>query len=424
MLNLFCKKINNITKTTLQHNLCISCGICKVVCNFGAISMKRNKYGEVNPVIDKKKCRNCAECIRYCPNTKNKTLELSKKVCSISKPHTYGLQNAKYYLAWDNNTHQRIKCCSGGVVTKLATHLLQNSTIDGMIHVERIWGHFGDLHYKARLSTSESEIQEHVSSAYQPIDFSDVLFKLKENKTYFITGTPCVIRAIKNLFDKNKKFSSINIITCALICSHNTNSQFIDYLGKINNVDNKNDWKVNIRHKDNSIIDANNFKTRFYTKEKDLLNKNRFESGWTKIWREYFFAMNACLKCSDFWGHEADISVKDAWGEWAKDPLGKSIVVIRNNILNEIFINSGIIFEELDFTIMENHQKPTAIFKQTESFNKNFKHIFSKSNRRNGLFQYYINSKLSKFLYTYLGYKATRIIMPVVTWLGCRSKKL
>lgn len=415
---------DNVLKTTVKNDRCINCGICKVVCPTNAICLKLNKYNEKKPIIDKDKCVNCGLCSKYCPNTENKITQEIEKLSNYKEPHTFGLQNSTYYVAWTPDKSQRQKCCSGGAVTTLACHLLQNKLIDGMVHVERLWGHRGDLHYGARLSFSVDEICENVSSAYQPIDFSEVIPKLENGKTYFITGTPCVIRGIKKLFEENNKYKDINIMTCALVCSHNTNAQFIDFLTEINELCDKEEWKVNIRYKDDEIIDANNFKNYIYTKEKVLLNKNRFESKWTHIWRNYYFAMGACLKCADFWGYEADISIKDAWGEWAKDPLGKSIVVIRNKNLEKEFLNSGLVFEKLDYETMKEHQITTAKYKQAQASNKMNKSILSKVNRKNMLFKYTLISKTSKFLYKNFGYKITKMFMPIIEFIATRGGKL
>ena len=122
--------------------------------------------------------------------------EEAKKISSIDLPHTFGLQGASYYLAWNPNKEQRQKCCSGGAVTMLATYLLKTGKIDGLVHVERLWGNRGDFHYGARLSNTIEEICENASSAYQPIDFSDVLKKLESGKTYMICG-----HDHKNCFD-------------------------------------------------------------------------------------------------------------------------------------------------------------------------------------------------------------------------------
>jgi coenzyme F420-reducing hydrogenase beta subunit len=414
----------NINETTLKQDKCINCGICKIVCPKKAITLNLNKYNEKIPSINNDLCNNCGVCSHFCPNSEDNLKEEISKVSQSSNPQTFGLENSSYYVAWSNDEEQRLKCCSGGATTELITYLFNNNKIDGVIHVERIWAKRNQLHYKACLSETLEDIKNNVSSAYQAIDFSEILAKLEKNKTYFLTGTPCVIRGIKKLQKEHKDFKEIKILTCALVCSHNTNAQVIDFLTEINELCDNDLWKVNIRHKDNTIIDANNFKNHIYTKEKDLLNKNRFESGWTHIWRNYYFAMGACLKCCDFWGYSADISIKDAWGEWAKDAKGKSIVIIRNNDLEKEFLNSNITVEKLDFETMKDHQNTTSSYKQKDAFVKNYKSILSKRNRKNGLFKYSIISKSTKFLYKNFGYKFTKTIMPVIEWLAIRGEKL
>ena len=114
----------NVLEKTLKYDLCINCGICKVVCPQNAISLQRNMFGELNPIIDKSKCNNCGICSTFCPNTKEKMQEEAKKISSIDLPHTFGLQGASYYLAWNPNKEERQAACSGGIVTKLAMYLL------------------------------------------------------------------------------------------------------------------------------------------------------------------------------------------------------------------------------------------------------------------------------------------------------------
>ena len=170
------------------------------------------------------------------------------------------------------------------------------------------------------------------------------------------------------------------------------------------------EYKINFRNKDN-IPDANNFNTHFYSKNKDILKKNRNYSGFTESWRNYYFAMNCCLYCSDIWGYCADISVKDAWDKWSDDPLGKSLAVIRNEEIHNHFKTMDIKFEPVSAYDVMNNEMPSAIFKQKESYNKNFLPLISKENKENKLYKRKITSVISKWLYKIFGISITKKIL-------------
>lgn len=405
------KDINSVKEKTLAHNLCINCGICKFVCPYGAISLKRNSYKELIPVVDEKKCKNCGMCTKYCPHTKEKMLKECENLQQVQFPEKRGLEDSyNYYLAWNPNDKERIKSASGGIITKLALSLLEDKKIDGVIHAQRLYAKYGEVHFAGALSKTAQEILDRASSIYAPICFDEILLQLEENKTYLFCGTPCIIRAVKNLFEKHPKFKNIKILTCALICSHIVNEQYSDWLADCNKISKNIEYKVNFRNKD-GLDDINNFNTHFYSKDRDILKKNRNYTGFTESWRNYYFAMHSCLYCSDIWGYTADISVKDAWDKYSTDNLGRSLVVIRDNDLNNYFRTMQIKTEPVSAQDVLENELPSAIFKQKEAYNKMFLPLFSKINIKNGLLKRKITSKLSKVLYKYLGFKITKLIL-------------
>ena len=404
----------DVENSTIKNRLCISCGICGFVCPVKAISYKCNKFKEIIPVINKEKCIKCGVCYKYCPHTKEKMQDEAIKVSDCKVPEKRGLnEDYHYYLAYNPNNEERIKSASGGIITRLALSLLHDKKIDGFVHAQRLYAKKGELHFTGAISMSEAEILDRASSMYAPVYFGDVLEKLDEGKTYLFTGTPCVIRGIKYLFENSKKCKNIKIITIALICSHNVNEQYSDWLADKNKIKNT-AYKINFRNKDN-ILDINNFNIHIWSKSGDLLKKDRNSAGFTESWRNYYFAMNCCLYCSDIWGYCGDISVKDAWDKYADDAFGKSLVVIRNNKLNDYFKTLPFRFETINSYDILHNEMPSAIFKQKESYNKNFLSIFSKQNRKNLLLKRKFISMFSKWLYEKFGYKITRNILKIFT---------
>jgi coenzyme F420-reducing hydrogenase beta subunit/polysaccharide pyruvyl transferase WcaK-like protein len=409
---------NNIVCSTNKYNNCIGCGICDVVCPRGAIEIRWTRYREILPVIDYEKCIRCGICVQYCPNTKEKIEFEAKKITSSDDPNSFGLQDSTYLLAHDKDKENRKRSASGGFISSFIRHLFDKKIIDGVVHARMLEGKIGGIHYEASISMNYEESDKKRSSFYGPICYTNIIKSLSaRNGRYLVIGVPCAIRALTNLFNKHETYKNNKIYTIALACSHNVNGQFVDFLAESLNIDKKEVFKVNLRNKDD-IKDANNYNNHFFNEERDFAKTNRFQSVFTDTWRNHFFAMNACHYCSDFWGYTADISVKDAWGKWASNPLGDSIVVVRNTfLLEEILSSKYMEYEYLDFDTVSKCQLSTTKYKQYEVKDRLNLSCCNVKNLRSGFYKYYIFSKFSKWCYRNLGYNVSKIILFTLLWI-------
>ncbi|MEI0799464.1 glycosyltransferase [Brachyspira intermedia] len=404
-------KTNNVIDEVIKKDMCIGCGICANVCPHKCLDIKLNKYKEYNPYFNHNKCTNCGICLKYCPHSQINILKELDKV--KQNPEYYGTENSKYYVAHDIEDSNRIKSASGGIVTLIAKYMLENKIVDGIIHGEMVENNRNGIHYQACISNTIDEIDNRRSSFYFAFTFDNIIKQLKNSKgSYLFIGVPCIIRAVKKLINENKSYQNIKIFTIALSCSHNVNGLFTDYLADSLNIDKKEKYKVNLRYKDKSMIDANNF-LNAYIGRNFLIKENRFKTIFTDTWRSYYFAMNVCNYCSDFWGKYADVSIKDAWGRWAnEDRLNKSIVISRNTLINEIIEkDKNIFYEKLDLEEMVNSQLITIVYKQIEAENKLYKNLDDKVNITNGLYKNVKILKISKKLYKIFGFKISYFLM-------------
>ena len=383
---------------------CYGCTACANICPQKAIKMKKNKEGFLVPIIDHKKCTNCGICTKMCPHTFEKVISEAKKVANYEDYQEFGMENVNCYLFNLTDDQKRLESASGGGTTYITEYLLANKVVDAVIHAKMVEGKTGEQHYKACLSTTIEELKERKKSFYCAITFDKVLKEIEEKKyaKILVIGTPCVVRGIREYLNTKKYIEKI--YTIALVCSHNVNGMFTDYLADSLNIDRTEKYKVDLRNKDN-LKDANNFNNHYFTSDKTLKKVNRFEDEFTKQWRNYSFSMNICNSCSDFWGYTADISVKDAWGKWSKDPLGKSIIVVRNKELNDIFKNNKEIkVEKLNKDEVIKTQAPTIFFKQfyanARSRVKNPKKLnkISLQHRVNSFMRKYSIKKYKKFI--------------------------
>jgi formate hydrogenlyase subunit 6/NADH:ubiquinone oxidoreductase subunit I len=51
----------------IHPGLCTACGLCVVVCPYGAIAVAWDRDGAMLPWIDERRCMRCDECERACP---------------------------------------------------------------------------------------------------------------------------------------------------------------------------------------------------------------------------------------------------------------------------------------------------------------------------------------------------------------------
>lgn len=408
------KTFLTIKESTLEYDCCIGCGFCGFVCPQEAISFVRDRYNEFKPKINNSRCLRCRKCVIYCPMQRERLENVAKEI-ALSSPHSFGIQKADYWVGFDKNLTRRVQSASGGIVTFLASKMLKCGQVDAVIHAEAVAGKIGSFHYRTAVSYSPEEVERRRGSFYQFLNYKSLLSEIAASKkrNFLFIGTPCIISGMKKLFSDQVVFKGRKLYTVALACSHNVNSQYVSFLAEAAHISPSMPFKANLRAKDLSEINADNFHTRFLGISDNIIySKNRYHSYFTSTWRNYFFAKNACSYCPDFWGYEADLSVKDAWGKWSQeDNLGKSIVVLRNESLRSLLIDGELELVPLSFSEIQSSQLTTTTFKHENAQVKLGNSVLSLANIRNGLFRYRANIKISKYLYSIFGFRALQLFL-------------
>lgn len=324
----------NIEKTVIKPGLCIGCGICTAVCPSSCITMKWVPRCTFEPEINHDKCIKCGACVKVCPNSPEKISEYTERAAVTGE--RFGLQDdAACYISFDLQTKNRLSSASGGGITAILSYLLEEERVEGVIVAVSSSASIGSSHAEMKIIRSSEELERSRSTQYQPLSYDNVLRELKQVKgKYAIVGVPCVIRGIKSSIEE---VADKIEFTFSLACSHNVTGRFLDCLAAEQGIPDRQDYSADLRDKDGITPDANNFNNYFKTGLNEI-RKNRFKTSFTRMWRDYFFAQEGCLYCPDFYGADADISVKDAWGRLSSDPLGKSLFVVRNSEMKNILI--------------------------------------------------------------------------------------
>lgn len=347
---------------TVANNLCVGCGLCSVVCPKTAIGMIWLPDLTWKPLVNKIDCCNCGHCLQVCPHSPQCIVDYA--VAAQSKGARFGLApQAKCFIAYDKNPSKRIGSASGGATSALLEHLLVSQTVDGVVAVLPLSAPAGQPHFETKIIRSVEDLERARSSHYYPVSYHKVLGDIRRSPGSFaVVGVPCVLRGLcrlpAELQGKIKfKFS--------LVCSHNVTGAFSDCLASKEGIEKDVKWQINLRDKV-GILDANTFNNLFVLPDREI-RRNRFVTTFTEMWRNYFFAQECCLYCADFYGVDADISIKDAWGRLSRDPLGTSLVIVNNGEIEEhlerLKSTDRIFLQKCDADEIFNSQTSTPIFK-------------------------------------------------------------
>jgi coenzyme F420-reducing hydrogenase beta subunit/polysaccharide pyruvyl transferase WcaK-like protein len=371
------KLINNVN-ITVQDNLCIGCGMCKLSCNYNAIKIDFNKNKEYNPIINEN-CTECGLCYRVCPMSVE---NLNSRInAAASKGTIYGLEKSVgIFKGHELNYDNYIKSSSGGILSALLKYLLDNNIIDTVIHAEQLYGNNDDKLFKASISKNSKEIDDKRSSFYYPIEFSDVLESVKNDnsceKIAFL-GIPCVLSGLKNLRKHDKIIDEKIRFSFALICSHNTSAQFTNCL--VDSFDLKKNEKIKFKHRDKTgIQNAANYNNSITFKNNEIIDKSRNKTPYTLNWRSYSYSLNGCMYCPDFWGKDADAGFKDAWSFNLDRKEGETVFYVNNNelfsIVNQLQEKNIILKSDVSTEQLIKSQKDTLIHKTTYIESKQKRH--------------------------------------------------
>lgn len=207
--NAFHKKREILLKTvssTLDMKKCTGCGACENICPVGAITMKENDEGFLNPVVDVEKCVNCGLCSKKC-------IALNPEYGNVPVPKCYAMMA-------DDDT--RFISSSGGMFSVVAEYILEKggyvcgAAYKSDFKVEHIIIH--DRRDLPRLRGSKY-MQSHTNQIYKQIKEL-----LEDGQLVLFTGMPCQVAGLYTCLGKDYE----NLYTIDLLCHGITSSKVFE----------------------------------------------------------------------------------------------------------------------------------------------------------------------------------------------------
>ncbi|MFW6008121.1 MAG: Coenzyme F420 hydrogenase/dehydrogenase, beta subunit C-terminal domain [archaeon] len=321
---------------TVEHDLCVSCGICKAVCPVGCIDMKFSQ-GQFLPMIDKTKCTECLKCRRVCPGFEV-DFEMLYSYESRDLPEDILTGDVlESYIVHTKDKKIREEATSGGVITTLLVNLIEKGLYDKVFVVK--FEKFKGEEVKAVPTSKVEDIIEAAKSKYLPVSMEEVITYIQNNpdEKIAVVGTSCHFHGIKK-FLLEEYISSENILFLGLFCEKTLNFNLLQF------------YEDRYAKKDERIINFNyrnkqdngwpgNSKIEFNSRREVFIDRK------VRMRVKRYFQLNRCLYCIDKLNQFADISFGDCYIDGEESNLGKSNILIRTKKGKNIFGQINNLFE-------------------------------------------------------------------------------
>lgn len=323
----------------IESNLCISCAACEYLSALGGggseIALKYNGKGMYTPKIKKiKKLSQSEQRVieRICPAGGYNIVAIGK---NLYPDDNYDYHIGRYSTFFAARSLSNIileKASSGGIMTSVASFLLKEKIVDGVITTKFLYGK--RIVPVSIIATSVDELIECQGSKYMPVPIFKILHDIKNfNGKLAMIGTPCQIATLRNLQQEYPEFKKVKY-TIGNFCGGYRDLREYERFIKIAGFTQE---------------EITYFQYRGDGQPGRMLIKTR-DKEWAYPYPDYAKLTGnikyfRCRVCVDATAELADISCGDAWldrfiGKKSTGSVGKgggwSMVIIRNPELQSV----------------------------------------------------------------------------------------
>jgi len=289
-----------------SKGLCCSCTVCSNYCHKDAITFQIDKLGFYKPVVDIEKCVNCGQCVKYCPG--------------INDLKHYEPMSETTWYGYSLDEEVRINAASGGLTTELLCYMLEKKIVD---YVTVVTNRTKDALPRQILTNNPKVIRECRTSKYCPISWNNILQEISNcGGTVALVGLACQINSVKHYYEGKKNCNVKYYIS--LICAHTPSLRATDYLASVSGKNYK-----EVSYRGGGWPGYMSFKS----------DKSVFKFPYRRTWPAGFgtyFKNNRCELCNDPFSRNADVVMGDSYPLQAKDTIGTTLAIVRNNKINQI----------------------------------------------------------------------------------------
>ena len=329
----------------VRSGMCIGCGSCVAQANAPDTHMQFDAYGQLKPHgppawLRRRSARFTHTC-PFSPAARNEDALAAELFPTAAQSDAALGRFQTAYVGYVAEEDFRLQGSSGGMVSWVATELLRQGCIDGVVHVVATEDpHNEGRFFRYRLSRTEADIRAGAKSRYYPVALSDMLTMMRAVPgRYAVVGIPCVIKAVQLLRRADPMFRARIRFTLGLFCGHMKSARFIESFAWQMQVPLRDIVRVEFRYK------APERPANWYNARLTLRDGRIVQKDWWHLadgdWGAGFLMNAACNVCDDVVAETADISCGDAWVEpYSSDGRGTNVVIVRSLAIANLVVSA------------------------------------------------------------------------------------
>lgn len=313
------------------NGLCHRCGGCIGVCPVDALALDADGFP-----MQKGECISCSLCTDICSGG---AVDFSAIGTYLHGPgytrHSPLGEIRQVYIGHSIDERIRWAGASGGVATRLLTHLLETGKIQGALVAGP---HPNDP--ALGLGHIARTVQELIASAQSRYTTTPMLSALEEIRndkqgTYAVVALPCQVHTLRKLQMHSKAWQKRIGYIIGLYCHYRLPHEATRELAALQAPSGCKLASIQYRKKDPKAWPKNTAEMTFSDGSKWY---SPYDHAQTVSLLAHCYPRGRCLYCVDALAEFGDLAIGDPWirdanGEWKySDPGGSSVVIVRTAI--------------------------------------------------------------------------------------------
>jgi coenzyme F420 hydrogenase subunit beta len=202
----------------VDWRLCLGCGACAYVCPDRKIELVDVVEEGIRPRINGGDCLDCRDCLDVCPAVGLDQAAALKRPGVLPEALVAFGPVLEIWEGHAADTEIRFRGSSGGALTALALHCLENEGMAGVLHIGQ--DPMDAARNSTRLSRTRDDLMACVGSRYAPASVCDRLDLVESaDNPCVVIGQPSEISALEKVMGKKVELADKVGLTLSFFCA-------------------------------------------------------------------------------------------------------------------------------------------------------------------------------------------------------------